>query len=140
MAFINKKLNSKERNEFKERKIIDFFRTVPGHNVVYIDPFCVTFDEEKDIYLISLGARREEANVKPFSLIINGASSNFVLVCEVKHPNTIIWSIKESYFSNEGSLSQEQILETLKCALCEFRWTGYEETYINGPAKVKFNF
>lgn len=52
MAFKNKKLNSDERNTFKERKIVDFFRTLPGHSVKYIDPLCVTVDEERDLFNI----------------------------------------------------------------------------------------
>lgn len=140
MAFKNKKLNSDERNAFKERRIVDFLRTLPGHSIRYIDPLCVTVDEERDIYLISLGSRREESYVKYFSLVIGGTPTDLVLSYEVKQPDIIIWSIKEIYFSNDNMIPKEQILDTLKCSLSEFRWTGYEESYINGPANVKFNF
>lgn len=95
---------------------------------------------KREIYLILLGTKRDEPYNKFFSLIINNVPINFVLIYKGKKPNTIIWSIKETYFPNENTLSQEQVLEILKCALREFRWTGYEDTYINGPANVTFDF
>lgn len=140
MAFVNKKLNPKEREAFKERKIIDFFRTVPAYKVVYIDPLCVTVDEEQDVYLISLGIRREDSKTRFFALVINEMLINLVLTHELKRPDIIIWSIEEAHFPDENIFPQEKALELLKSALREFRWTGYEDPYINGPAKVKFNF
>jgi hypothetical protein len=140
MAFVNKKLTKEEREEFKARQIIDFFRTLPGHSVRYLDPFCVTIDEEKDVYLILLGARRDELKNKFFALVISEMLINFVLTYEGRHPDIVVWSIKEAHFPNEDMLPREQILELLKSALREFRWTGYEDTYINGIAEVKFEF
>jgi len=65
---------------------------------------------------------------------------NLVLTYEGKLQDTIVWSIKEAHFPNEDIISREQIFKFLKNALHEFRWTGYEDVYINGFANVTFNF
>lgn len=138
MAFVNRRFTEQEKNEITERKLINF----KGPHLHYIDPSVTsggTIDEERCIYLLYLRRHREETD-DYFMLLINDLVINIILIQQIQNPNTIIWSIKTMEILSETFISKEAILDLLKEALTEYRWNGFEDKRINGPANVKFNF
>ena len=139
MAFVNKRLTEEESNEFRERQIIDFKRTNPGH-IVYADPYKWTIDEERGVTLVTLGTRREEQYDEYFIFFIGDTIANMILHMKIQVPDIIIWSIKKVDFPNENTIPNEQFYELLKEALGEFRWNGMIDERYNKYADVKFEF
>lgn len=140
MNFINKKLSDEERVRFQKKEIVDNLRSVPKQKPTYISPLFVTTDERCDTHLVYLGTQREEQNRKYFVLLIKEVVIDFILTYETKPPMTIIWSIENMNLTCNSKIDKDYILTILKKALQEYRWTGSDDSYINGPAEVEFTF
>ena len=107
----------------------------------YVDSFSFskgTIDTDRKIYLLGLGKRREEID-EYFILITESLVVNVQLTRKIKIPDFIVWSMKKIENSSSHTTVPKVVLESLKEALVEYRWNGFEEK-INGPANVMFDF
>ncbi|MBD5539691.1 MAG: hypothetical protein HDR00_00570 [Lachnospiraceae bacterium] len=125
MAFINEKLSSIQKEDFKKKKIKN-----PRHPHEILSPNFWTIDHERDICLINIGAYHDLPEEELFLFLYHSDIFLFTLqICTMSEQQKA-WKFKKYItLNNSNQIEEKQLISVFKEALTEYKYNGLPDTY-----------